>query len=1161
MLHINRIRKSKRKSQYGGQLYDILPEYKEGFVDYKGIDPNVLLNATIQLQNQYDIILKEKKDALKSIRDAQLHSVYNPLKAEMASSIIDKNKSLLEESNGDLLNPLYSQGIMNTIDEKLGSKEWTAAVGNSPQIEQYETERNQRVASGNVQDYDDMNLQRYNKMVQGQELYNPFVVRPVFQTPNYDAAFDKIASDLPEEELVAYAPIRSIDENGHAAYEAFDVQRIESKIKSQPGLYAKFKTLADRYYTTQEGSSFARKVSKELGIPVSADGTPDMSNPALKKAFDEQVLHMMYQASIRNQSYKEKGSIEQLQGRLTYAQHSENLQAQMSQAQANLDARAAELAQKQAEAASKGSGTSSGSNSGSGSSTGNGQEEKSKSSFGLLGEANLDNTTAIDYSIKENNEVNYSSYKVAVVKAEETYNTKVAKYSKDLAGNITIQNNTAGETVPVDYSNNNNGSKPNMFGNLVGYYDTYNTLDGLDIKFDGGNNPQKLSQLENSVKDLLTEKKLQQSSKETLASVNRQAFDKLKQETDGKGNNTYISITGTKDALYSKKDNTIIKLDSKTGEILTINVPEFIKERGGQPYTPTQIVNEVNLSEESEVMKPIAAVKKVGDMANDSYITKARTKFLQNKGFMTSNSSIATAMGVPIDTSIYTEKYNNMTDVDKAKVERAFILSDEYREANKLAIQAFEDTYHSENTSTIDAMRKLNEVAKLSATYTVTNGKMIAIPNFLTTSETTDNKGYFDQMRQIAKTMTEKPNDLSLSVYELNTEDKNNGITPTYYAQLLKNSQDFIKYISNKKGWADFLGWIGGTGGAGELQSSTVLLDGIVRDDKLGACFSGNIAYDVTDVMAKGSDKGQEKIDQVNALVGASDGRLELHKGEDNKTYIIDTQRFLVQNEIANKAMFDKELSVGDESNAVANQYNLLVESFSKSELSILRLDTYSSTNDIHVEKHIDDKDYSISYRVFWKDITGESNFDSYDNLVDVAKKVYEYNANLKQLDNVIKQEAKLINNNSSTSTNAIQNQLLLTSYRNLISPTQQQLFSKNKTKTEYTDYMKGRSSALYYEPVHGGRTSGISIGIDRGADANSANRLLLRAIREISNVASNSNGVVTYINKDIDINDITSNIDSSKFSPVQKDLLKKYFGGEVIVIYENSKLTITRNK
>ena len=43
MIHTNRIRKSKKKLQYGGQLYDILPEYKDGFVDYKACQRGLIM--------------------------------------------------------------------------------------------------------------------------------------------------------------------------------------------------------------------------------------------------------------------------------------------------------------------------------------------------------------------------------------------------------------------------------------------------------------------------------------------------------------------------------------------------------------------------------------------------------------------------------------------------------------------------------------------------------------------------------------------------------------------------------------------------------------------------------------------------------------------------------------------------------------------------------------------------------------------------------------------------------------------------------------------------------------------------------------------------------------------------------------------------------------
>ena len=328
MIHTNRIRKSKKKLQYGGQLYDILPEYKDGFVDYKGVDSGIILNTAVQLQSQYDKILNEKKEALKSIRDAKVHTIYNGLKTQLSEDILNANKSLLERSNNDVLSPIYSQGIMNVVDEKMNGREWTAALGNSPQLEEYETNKQRMLEKGNVQNYDDPNLPVYNEMVKGNNIYNPFVPRGIFETPDYDATFDAVAKNFPAEELSAFLPIKTTDSAGNVTYEPFDVVQMDTKIKSELGLKTRYETMLNNFYTTAAGASFARKVAQDLNLPPNPDGSVNMADPTFKTEYNKQVLEMMSKAAIRNQAYAETAKMTTMAGKLNQYQFEENLKYQ-----------------------------------------------------------------------------------------------------------------------------------------------------------------------------------------------------------------------------------------------------------------------------------------------------------------------------------------------------------------------------------------------------------------------------------------------------------------------------------------------------------------------------------------------------------------------------------------------------------------------------------------------------------------------------------------------------------------------------------------------------------------------------------------------------------------------------------------------------------------
>lgn len=1145
MIHTNRIRKSKKKLQYGGQLYDILPEYKDGFVGYKGVDSGIILNTAVQLQKQYDDILNEKKEALKSIRDAKVHTIYNGLKTQLSEDILNANKNLLERSNNDVLSPIYSQGIMNVVDEKMNGREWTAALGNSPQLEEYETNKQRMLEKGNVQNYDDPNLPVYNEMVKGNNIYNPFVPRGIFETPNYDAAFDAMAKEFPEEELTSFLPVKITDDKGNVTYAPFDVIKMDAKIKGTPGLNARYETLLNNFYTTAEGASFARKVAQDLGLPPNPDGSVDMNNPTLKDAYNKQVLAMMNRAAIRNQSYKETGTITTLAGQERWSEFQQQAEMKAAETQARLDQDAYfkqkeldlerdKLDQKGDAAANKGSGTT-------GTTSKKGKPDEP--SYGLLGDMSTGITSTASYSIKEDNDVNYSTYKVGVVRAEEKYKSKLKTYSEDTdisATNISISSKEPGLYITKSYDNTN---KPTMYENLVDYYDKYNSLTGLDINFDGNDNDAKqLQTLENHVKDLLVEKKLKESSQETLTNINSTAFEKLKQVKDGTAKQLYVPVNGFPNALYDNKTNTIVTL-TDAGQLLVVDVNKYPKSNNGKADIPA-IISSVNAG----IVAPsdVTGVSIAGDQDKTTFMADAKISFLVKNGYynapLKQQYNKITGEPIPIrggytNTAIPTEKYKNLNEIQKAEIDRAFLLSDDYKEANKRVTQDFEAKYYGVSGLKADVIRKLNEVSKASATYQITDQTISSIPNELTTKQTSDNDRYFSQMQQVKQTMINSPGNLNLSVYELNTEKKDAGITPTYYDALVTKSKALVK--------------------DGKFTASpTIIFDGVTRDDKIGACFYGSIAYDVSEYYKGSSEKAATTKEELQNKVSNSDNKLRIETGVDGKTYLIDNRKFLVRSEVANQALFDKELTESDDSKGVAKQYNLLTQGFANNELTIFKLDTYSSTNDVHIEKHIDNN-YNTNYRVYWKDINGKNEYSTYDNLAEVAKVTYEYNMGLQKLNNTIESSPYFVSQNTdgSAAKNAVQNRILLNTYSNLVSPLQYQTYPG---KVERDKYLSDASSKLYYKTTATQGASQVEFTVSN--DNKQANYLLLKAISEIANTENIENGIVKKVPTPIKEADIfTTDIDSSSFNNFQKKLLKKYFGSNVNITYKNNTLTISQ--
>ena len=189
---------------------------------------------------------------------------------------------------------------------------------------------------------------------------------------------------------------------------------------------------------------------------------------------------------------------------------------------------------------------------------------------------------------------------------------------------------------------------------------------------------------------------------------------------------------------------------------------------------------------------------------------------------------------------------------------------------------------------------------------------------------------------------------------------------------------------------------------------------------------------------------------------------------------------------------------------------------------------------------------------MYWSDINGEKNYQEFTNLSDVAKVTYNYNKELQQLDNIATNHPNLVNINTNTPMTATQNQMLVSVYSNIVQPTQYQAYSNASDRKEY---LSKPESKLFYKP-----TSSNTLEFIISPDSNvAASSYLLKTIREISNIQSNTNGIRVNIDPNLDTQDKSKPLDSTNFTTLQKDILRKYFGSDVIITYNNHKLTISR--
>ena len=1130
MIDIKKLRKSKRKMQFAGQLYDVIPDVKPSFAEYTPLDKNIYFNITAQLQSQYDKLIAKKEDALKAIKDEKVHSIYNPLKQQIATEILAANDNLLKESNYDVLNPTYSQGIYDAVNKKLYGNEWMAAIGNTPQIEDYEKSKQAMLSQGNVENYDDPNINRYNEMLSGKNLYNPFTNRGIFRTPDYDEEFDGMIKNFTPDELVTFKPITGED----GSIEPFDVVKIESKIMSDENLRLKFETLRNNYFTTQAGASFARKVAKTNGYQINDDGSINYNQAGLKDKLNQEFTKMINDAAIRNQYYKEEQSITQLQGKLSAYNNLMDNQAALQRAAMDIEARKeiAQMRQNSESGTTKSSGKKGDKKDGE-ENTSDTEIEMGRIPQQITKSENDKLINSQPLSIKQQGVVPSVPY----MEAEMSKQKSIVEYEKSIestSSSIFRPNSSEIYTVDGQWKD-----AKTITQNLVDYYDKHNTLIGFKLKRNAIQvNDEELNRMNSQIEGLLVKKKETESKQSTLNQINKTAFDKLvatKRDNNNPNNPTFKYIA-FKHLSVSKQQELINFFPPDTNlKDIYVDIDKNYLIRYNTDKNQIEYIAGTTANQTKTAQNKPAGIQwtTMGEIKGESYDEHFKRWLVRNhKGYI--------SYGSPASVLDYrfSESYNHLTDSAKAELQRKFMISDDYKKYIKKVNSDVEDELGKRPAIEQEIFRNLNAASKDLTKLQISDVELVSLPNEATMPSTgtseTGNVRYFAELSQITDFIT-SADSLQLNVYEFNAEkDNKTGISPVDYRSFQQSVETQVSKDADSWGWDNY--------NVSALTSPKLLIDAAGRVDGIGGVFKGSIYYDITNVKDVGGNKDRSDI---NEFVKAHSDNYEIITQNKNTYVKVKNKQILINNELANKVMYEAKYG-RDTADQLGKTYELVTKGFNDYNVTTLDLDAYATTSNIKVERIYDEKG-NANYRVFYNDINNEAKMQVYNNLAEVAETVQFINTTSKELDINI-QNSNLILNNSTTGKGLTtpQNSTLSNIYRNII--VGHMALEKKDTKFKEK---KQDLARIYYDSLLTGNTLTFNNNKDNG------NKYIISTAWAINNLINYSEGTSTYkdgYNKD---NPTNFNLTYKRASSIQQKMIKQLYGREVDLIYNDNKLTV----
>lgn len=1138
MIDIKRLRKSKRKMQFAGQLYDIVPEFKPLFTEYTPMDKAMYYNVTLQLQNQYDKLIQKREDALKAIKDEKVHSIYNPLKQQIAQDIVAANDSLLKDSNYDVLNPTYSQGIYDTVNKKLYGNEWLAAIGNTPQLEEYEQNKQAMLSKGNVENYDDPNIAKYNTMIEGKDLYVPFVNRGIFQTPDYAKGFDEIAKSFTPDELSTFKPII----NAEGEVEPFDIAKITTKIMSQENLQGKFETLRNTYFTTPEGASFARKVAAANGFKINPDGSIDQTQVGFKDKLNEEFTKMISDAATRNEYYQEKQDIDTLQGKLNRA--NVELQAATRLQEQEMEIASRERLKEMELNAQANKSSNSSTNSGTKGSSGNKKEEEADIS--PIAEQTI---FSKESSTKTATTISFANPATTVPYNRIQANTQIASNDYQTAINSTAKE-LFGANSSKDYSNNAGANNEGIIRDMVDYFDEHNSLEGYKLIENGIDIPNERLQNEYlpKISDLLIAKKKLQSHQSSVRQINKEAFEKLVSTNSGKaGSFKYIpyknlasdSKTLVENILhlpsnsptlsnvyFNPTDNQLIRYNDENGEI------EYID---GNQTNVSGTTNQTHTKSQSKSIYSWQTIKTAADSGNSNY-NSAYVRWLKDNssglvGYNKSDPSVR-VVGSPY----FTDKYNKLPELEKQQYHAKFLRSKEYDDYLKAANTSFETEINKKSGVEKDILFNLNNVSKALTSLQISDVELYDLPNSINMKDSDKNSTYLQELRSIEQNI--RNNTLNLNVYEYNKEaDKLKGVTATYYDKFSKETSELIEQLGDTFGWNNYDISMFGTP---ELK-----IDGISRVDGIGGVYKAAMYYDVTDVV---NNKDDKQLDNLKEFVNNNPNDLEIiEKGQDGKRYVrVKSKQMLVQHESANQFLY--ETVYGKETaSQLAQTYELLNKGFSNYQVTTLDVDAYASNSNIKVERKYKENG-NAEYRVMFNDINNDSNVQTYPTLDKVAETIAYINTMSKEVSDSFVNNPYILTNDISSDLSIPIQARLMTAYKNVVLPqvAKDRKNAKYDKKRNYDDKDK-----IYYS----GNNNGVTFNYTK--DANNGNDYLIKNAWAIKNMQSVADGK-TVFNPNYNRDNVGNfELLYNSATELQKKYIVQSYGSKVDLIYKNNKLTI----